>query len=73
MLREDDPVALKAGYRGLFREIVVGEPDEYGKGQLKFVLHDGAETRSGITAAEKYSVRGRRVAKGGVEPPTCGL
>lgn len=62
IIQENDPGALKAGYRSLFKEIIVGDPDAHGKAQLKFVLHDDdVPPVVAVTAAENYSVRGEMV------------
>lgn len=73
-LQENDPGALKASYRSLFKAIIVGDPDDHGKAELKFILNDDdAPPVVAVTAAENYSVRGEMVVRERLELSTCGL
>jgi hypothetical protein len=73
-LQENDPGALKAAYRSLFKEIIVGDPDDHGKAELKFILHDDdTPPVIAVTGAENYSVREGMVGPPRLERGTSGL
>ncbi len=67
IMTDKDPVALKGAYRDLFAAIVVGQEDDLGVRQVRYVLRDQNEDPA-VNIHRGVRIRSRMVETVGVEP-----